>query len=641
MQSECDALGEADPACPPEARYCIDGSCSPCSLLPEGCAALDPAAPVCDEETGRCVECTAQVPDLCDTSKQACIDHACSPCSDSRQCASGVCLTETSECLLREVALAGIVHDSGTLAGPQAGVTVQATNVGDDASDGPTLGDGAFRFAGIAPGTLVELELSLPQDDPFFIPSTLNTRQSVFLPNEPTVALDTSVVRYAWLAQTAYECGLFASPQEAVGNGSINPYFLVRSTVVGRLTDEQGYGVPLVSRGALQATLGDWINFHGNVTDTDSMPAHVCFLERDLATDRLHGSDREASGPTGDFIMFRVRNGDGNGRGALTVKSPGFDPVVVNLASSGNIARVELRRNDQPITREFATDIYPIFQTHSCQSCHRPGGAAEGAVRNGYDPFFNHDLEPWEVWQNLVGPGVLCEDLAEPLRICVDAPERSLMVAYPLADEGTPDPHIIDIFPSIDDPTVQVILDWIEQGALPPAQVQFSTEIYPLFAKHGCTGCHANGGPEAAVLDGVAADWSLTPYEVWANLVGPGTTCEGAASPRRVCVDDPARSRLVEFPLAGTSGEADAHPNKTFGALSDPDLQRIVQWIAQGAEFEASCEHSVCAPGNPLVPGCSACVTAVCDEDSFCCTTSWDSACVAATEGVAGCEPCG
>ncbi len=41
-----------------------------------------------------------------------------------------------------------------------------------------------------------------------------------------------------------------------------------------------------------------------------------------------------------------------------------------------------------------------------------------------------------------------------------------------------------------------------------------------------------------------------------------------------------------------------------------------------------TCGHDVCQLGGALQSGCSPCATVVCDNDSFCCTTEWDSACV-------------
>lgn len=52
------------------------------------------------------------------------------------------------------------------------------------------------------------------------------------------------------------------------------------------------------------------------------------------------------------------------------------------------------------------------------------------------------------------------------------------------------------------------------------------------------------------------------------------------------------------------------------------------------------CAHDECQTGAPLDAGCSACATAVCGTDSFCCTTNWDATCVGEAVDAAACS-CG
>jgi hypothetical protein len=51
------------------------------------------------------------------------------------------------------------------------------------------------------------------------------------------------------------------------------------------------------------------------------------------------------------------------------------------------------------------------------------------------------------------------------------------------------------------------------------------------------------------------------------------------------------------------------------------------------------CAHDPCGEGAALTTGCDAggCVAAVCNTDSFCCTTSWDSYCVSTAQSTAAC----
>lgn len=53
-----------------------------------------------------------------------------------------------------------------------------------------------------------------------------------------------------------------------------------------------------------------------------------------------------------------------------------------------------------------------------------------------------------------------------------------------------------------------------------------------------------------------------------------------------------------------------------------------------------SCAHDECTAGAKLTDGCSSCVTEVCDADSFCCSSQWDQQCVDAAESLCGLD-CG
>ena len=56
------------------------------------------------------------------------------------------------------------------------------------------------------------------------------------------------------------------------------------------------------------------------------------------------------------------------------------------------------------------------------------------------------------------------------------------------------------------------------------------------------------------------------------------------------------------------------------------------------------CPHDECTPGDALDPGCGDCVASTCDEDPYCCSSSWTGFCVRTAEDVCGldCPPvCG
>lgn len=66
---------------------------------------------------------------------------------------------------------------------------------------------------------------------------------------------------------------------------------------------------------------------------------------------------------------------------------------------------------------------------------------------------------------------------------------------------------------------------------------------------------------------------------------------------------------------------------------------RCVAAAAQSCDITCeTCLHEVCEAGQPLAASCDPCVAAVCAEDAFCCTTSWDDRCVGRAGQLCGIE---
>jgi len=66
-------------------------------------------------------------------------------------------------------------------------------------------------------------------------------------------------------------------------------------------------------------------------------------------------------------------------------------------------------------------------------------------------------------------------------------------------------------------------------------------------------------------------------------------------------------------------------------AVSAQDMAKPpVQDMAKPADMVvvSTCAHDECMTGSALKSGCSACVTAVCNNDTYCCMTKWDTTCV-------------
>jgi len=55
-----------------------------------------------------------------------------------------------------------------------------------------------------------------------------------------------------------------------------------------------------------------------------------------------------------------------------------------------------------------------------------------------------------------------------------------------------------------------------------------------------------------------------------------------------------------------------------------------------GTGGSGTCAHAECSTGTKLVAKCDSCVTAICSEDSYCCSNQWDSICVGEVTSICG-----
>lgn len=99
---DMDCTDHAD--CPPEAAYCLAGSCTPCNGTPDPAAACftltERQSIICLD--GACVECTQDDTESCEDASLVCDvqTHSCVPCTGHDQCAGGAgCDLEMGTCL--------------------------------------------------------------------------------------------------------------------------------------------------------------------------------------------------------------------------------------------------------------------------------------------------------------------------------------------------------------------------------------------------------------------------------------------------------------------------------------------------------------------------------------------------------------
>ena len=117
---------------------------------------------------------------------------------------------------------------------------------------------------------------------------------------------------------------------------------------------------------------------------------------------------------------------------------------------------------------------------------------------------------------------------------------------------------------------------------LPPVRA-FVQDVAPILRDY-CAGCHTAGQTGAiAGASGIPLVLDGMPHQSWQNLVAGGTSC-GRDPHHRVCVDEPRLSLLAIKPL---QLPGDPMPPGSavvlYHSWSDPTLQAILEWIAQGA----------------------------------------------------------
>jgi hypothetical protein len=111
----------------------------------------------------------------------------------------------------------------------------------------------------------------------------------------------------------------------------------------------------------------------------------------------------------------------------------------------------------------------------------------------------------------------------------------------------------------------------------PPVNVSFQKTVMPIFISRGCYNCHSGNGDGRRlgdlVLDGSA-------MKIWTALV---QTVSTNFKTTRVNLTMPEKSLVLTMPSYETP--PDPHPTVVFTSATDPDYQKILVWIKEGAKF--------------------------------------------------------
>lgn len=122
--------------------------------------------------------------------------------------------------------------------------------------------------------------------------------------------------------------------------------------------------------------------------------------------------------------------------------------------------------------------------------------------------------------------------------------------------------------------TVTIANVVVTSGAPPPlpTNVSFANQVVPIFTARGCINCHSGGGI-GKNLGNLALDGGVN--HVYGQLVT-------SQYPLRVVLSAPETSKVLTMP--SYENPPDAHPNVTFTGPQDPDYEKLLVWIREGAK---------------------------------------------------------
>lgn len=363
-------------------------------------------------------------------------------------------------------------------------------------------------------------------------------QQKKFIPADGAIyTYNPYVAPPSWLEQVATDCGTALTPDP---NGGPSLDLTSMSTIVGTFKDEAGNPVAGITKAQVtvevQGPNGTYINDN---------PDYVCFLRSDGGTPaKYQGGDYPATDASGKYVIFRVRNAaDGTGAGNAYVRAL-YNGVTFEesiLIASGP-AYVDVYAQDEvPVIDQlvdFETQIIPILTANQCNACHTVGGT--GAVdRGGYLAVF--EGAPSDIYDNLVGPGTVCEPGVTTYRVCGNYPDQSYLITKPLIDLPPDGPnHPNETWFSPDDPDVVLIRTWIQQGypryAVPPEPVINATfadvmeYLGPSANGNGvnCTDCH---GYNTGYSGGLSLDGCVDNVDIQAEYTLAGVDYDPVSNP--------------------------------------------------------------------------------------------------------------
>lgn len=276
-----------------------------------------------------------------------------------------------------------------------------------------------FTIAGIPPFSVFHVLSGSPPD----YRSTYN--MAITVENADLDGAEVHVVSEAHLARLLTTFGI--TPQPGTG------------ILIARATDSTGAGKAGVPAAAFQLDVAADGPYFLNM---DKSPAPAATATTD----------------SGYVVFFDVTPGlvtPSATAGSGYSISGAASPVAQNVVSLAELL-VSDGPPPLPTNVSFAGDVFPIFARRGCETCHSGGGIGRDLGNLTLDGSTNlvHRELTEEISPNFA-----------MTRVNLQTPAESLLLTMPSL-ETPPDPHPNATFTSDTDPDYQIILAWIEEGAL-------------------------------------------------------------------------------------------------------------------------------------------------------------------------------
>jgi hypothetical protein len=158
----------------------------------------------------------------------------------------------------------------------------------------------------------------------------------------------------------------------------------------------------------------------------------------------------------------------------------------------------------------------------------------------------------------------------------------------------------------------------------PPPQSTFTLAASPASVT-------SNGATATSTI----ALTALTGFSGTATLAASGLPAGAMASFASSHLGSGQSTALSLSPGVATAGTYSVLVSGTDGSETET---ATVNWTIAGGGGGGggSCSHALCTTGTKLTSSCDSCAAQICTKDSWCCTHSWDSACVAEVSTICG-----